>query len=49
MPEFYPTLARTGLRIGEALALKREDLDFHLTSVEKVGGNPNKARRLLGR
>jgi integrase len=31
MPECYPlilTLARTGLRIGEALALKREDLDF---------------------
>jgi integrase len=31
MPEYYPlllTLARTGLRIGEALALKREDLDF---------------------
>ncbi len=32
MPEHYPlilVLARTGLRIGEALALKREDLDFH--------------------
>jgi integrase len=32
MPESYPlilTLARTGLRMGEALALKREDLDFH--------------------
>lgn len=32
MPEHYPlilTLARTGVRIGEALALKREDLDFH--------------------
>jgi integrase len=32
MPEAYPlilTVARTGLRIGEALALKREDLDFH--------------------
>jgi integrase len=32
MPECYPlilTLARTGLRIGEGLALKREDLDFH--------------------
>jgi integrase len=32
MPEHYPlilTLARTGLRLGEALALKREDLDFH--------------------
>ncbi|HUP36870.1 MAG TPA: site-specific integrase [Candidatus Limnocylindria bacterium] len=32
MPESYPlilTLARTGVRIGEALALKREDLDFH--------------------
>ena len=31
MPESYPLilmLARTGLRIGEALALKREDLDF---------------------
>jgi integrase len=30
-PEDYPlllTLARTGLRLGEALALKREDLDF---------------------
>jgi integrase len=31
MPEHYPlilTLARTGLRSGEALALKRDDLDF---------------------
>jgi integrase len=31
-PQHYPlilTLARTGLRIGEALALKRDDLDFH--------------------
>ena len=32
MPEHYPlilALARTGLRIGEALALRRDDLDFH--------------------
>jgi integrase len=58
MPEHYPlilTLARTGMRIGEALALKRDDLDFHHGYVwvrrtwgrRKIGTPKNdKARRV---
>jgi integrase len=58
MPEHYPlllTLARTGMRIGEALAMRKDDLDFSQRAVwvrrtwgRRAMGTPKsgKARRV---